>query len=345
MVSGMPDDGLYATSWAPPEPSGLPGLRAAMARYMNSQHAVAHSAQTVAMGKGALFPAGRTAVQAAQILCDNEYRRLRDATLYYVAADMTELAVTAGESLPNFHLEPEDVPSPTGFVVFAEPIGSYVSSDADPPERIPIVAASWGPFSAAHLPRGGVWVTHYAPTDFPAIERMALQRIGRPMREHERTRLHAGTGPLTWDNETVLGYGGDLQASFKPGDSHSGPGDTIAPWIQTLRATWLLMNQPSILEVDDLPQDRAAARRARRDGLAASPVRLLHLRRATRNQGAPDGESAARAYTCRWMVRGHWRQQWYPTRGVHRPLWINPHLKGPDGKPLRTGDTVHVLDR
>ncbi|MEV6871666.1 hypothetical protein [Amycolatopsis sp. NPDC051128] len=42
-------------------------------------------------------------------------------------------------------------------------------------------------------------------------------------------------------------------------------------------------------------------------------------------------------------MRWHWRNQWYPLRGEHRPVWINPHVKGPQDAPLRTGDTVHVL--
>jgi hypothetical protein len=259
---------------------------------------------------------------------------------------MVQLAVTAGESLPDFHLEPEDVPSPTGFIVFAEPIGSYINTDTEPAVRIPIVAVSWGQFRPDAWPHGGVWVTYYAPTDIEGAEKVARRLTGRPMRPRERERLRANRAPLTWDNEAFIGYGVDQKADVKPGDSH-GPGGSAsaAPWLQTLRATWLLMNQGHIVEVDALAPDRAAVRRARREGLTPSPVRLIHLRRATREQGAPEGDGAAREFTCRWMVRGHWRQQWYPSRGVHRPIWINPHLKGPDDKPLRTGETVQIWDR
>lgn len=97
----------------------------------------------------------------------------------------------------------------------------------------------------------------------------------------------------------------------------------------------------------NLHRTRASIRRDQRDGLSAGPVRLLllRLRRAATVQGAPSDDAAAREFTCRWMVRGHWRQQWYPSRGVHRPIWINPHIKGPDDKPLRTGESVHIWDR
>ena len=29
-----------------------------------------------------------------------------------------------------------------------------------------------------------------------------------------------------------------------------------------------------------------------------------------------------------WVVRGHWRNQWYAADGVHKPKWIHPHFKG-----------------
>ncbi|WP_261568241.1 hypothetical protein [Frankia gtarii] len=349
MGAGVPDDGLDVTLWEPPSPEGVPALRAALARQMRLPHEIAQTAQVLAMGKGTLVPPSRGPLEAARILCGDEHRRLAGAELYFVAGDMVELAVTAGESLPDFHLEPEDVPAPTGFVVFAEPIGSYVNTDVPPPVHIPIVAVSWGQFGADEWPRGGVWVTYYAPTNFAGMEKAAEQVHGRPLRGHERQRLRAARAPLVWENEAFLGYGVDRKAGLKPGDSHrdasAGPASTTAPWIQTLRATWLLMNQTHIVEVEENQPDRAAVRRARRDGLTASPVRLIHLRRATREQGAPADEGGAREYTCRWMVRGHWRQQWYPSRGVHRPLWINPHLKGPEDRPLRTGETVQIWDR
>jgi hypothetical protein len=31
-------------------------------------------------------------------------------------------------------------------------------------------------------------------------------------------------------------------------------------------------------------------------------------------------QSDGRAYRVRWAVRGHWRNQWYPSRPEHRPV-------------------------
>lgn len=29
-----------------------------------------------------------------------------------------------------------------------------------------------------------------------------------------------------------------------------------------------------------------------------------------------------------WIVRGHWRNQWYSSLDCHKPKWIDPHWKG-----------------
>jgi hypothetical protein len=344
-MSQTHDDGVAGVKWEPPAPASIPELRAAMARQMQSPWEVAQNAAALLAGQGSIVPPAPTPQASAQILCEQEYRRLRDAELYFVTAEMTRLAVAAGESLPDFHLEPQDVPAPAGFVVFAEPIGSYVNTEAGTPVRVPIVTVSWGPCELVRFPRGGVWFTFYSPTDWAGMERLAAQQARRPISSKERQRFRQMRGPLTWDNETAQGYGPGGKANYKPGDSHIGDVASVAPWSQTLRAAWLLMAQPNIAQTEDLHRARASTRRDQRDGLNTGPVRLLRIRKATKAHGAPDDDGAAREYTCRWMVKGHWRQQWYPSRQVHRPIWINPHIKGPDGKPLKTGETVYLLDQ
>ncbi|GAA2165004.1 hypothetical protein [Actinomadura napierensis] len=340
-----PEQQVEQIPWDPPAPAAMPQLRAAMVRQMRSPWEIRQTAGALAMGRGSIVPDAPTPEAAAQILCEQEHQRLRAAELYFVTADMTTLAVAAGESLPDFHLEPPDVPSPTGFIVFAEPIGSYINTDGGYHARVPIVAVNWGPYNLPAFPRGGIWFTYYTPTDFTGLERMLAAQASRPAKPAERTRLRQIRDPLTWDNEAALGYGSQTKAHYKPGDSHAGDRSSFAPWSQTLRAAWLLMNQPNIAEAEDLHRSRASTRRDQRDGLSTGPVRLLRLRPATRAQGAPDDDQAARQYTCRWMVKGHWRQQWYPSRQVHRPIWINPHIKGPDGRPLKASETVHIWDR
>ena len=39
-------------------------------------------------------------------------------------------------------------------------------------------------------------------------------------------------------------------------------------------------------------------------------------------------------YTCRWIVQGHWRHQWYKQSKNHKLIWIDSFVKGPNDKPL-----------
>ena len=45
--------------------------------------------------------------------------------------------------------------------------------------------------------------------------------------------------------------------------------------------------------------------------------------------------------THRWLVSRHYRKQWYPSKGGHKLILIDAHIKGPKGKPLKLS-TRHV---
>jgi hypothetical protein len=99
---------------------------------------------------------------------------------------------------------------------------------------------------------------------------------------------------------------------------------------RTILATWLLMGQ-TIARSEDLTAPRAARRRMARDTPDADPgVRYIDLRRArTEPSDRSETTASTREYRHRWVVRGHWRNQWYASRNDHRPIWIDPHLAGP----------------
>lgn len=107
-----------------------------------------------------------------------------------------------------------------------------------------------------------------------------------------------------------------------------------------LLSTWLIMNQP-LAEAAAVEPDRPARRRLRREGIEPAAVRVIELRRP---RGASGGDGTSN-YHHQWIVRGHWRQHWHPKRQVHRPVWIAPHVKGPEGAPLIGGEKVYALKR
>lgn len=45
----------------------------------------------------------------------------------------------------------------------------------------------------------------------------------------------------------------------------------------------------------------------------------------------------------RWFVRGHWRNQWFPSTQSHKLIYVPPYVKGPEDKPLK--QTVYRVVR
>lgn len=100
-----------------------------------------------------------------------------------------------------------------------------------------------------------------------------------------------------------------------------------------MAAAFSLMNQTIVITSDE-PVTRATRKRAAAAlKTPQSSVRVVKLRRPehqTKDSGTGPAE-----WSCQWVVRGHWRQQYHPSTGDHRPLFILPYVKGPEDKPLK----------
>jgi hypothetical protein len=275
---------------------------------------------------------------------------LRAAELYFAATDMTRLAMAAGEALPVYRLHPEDLPSLQGLLVWEETVTGSTHGGAV--TNAPIVAATWTvrgngvavrtwarredwlQFMAEGDPRGGI-------RDLTPAEVKAL-RIQQPQ-------------PITAMAESYMPFGripGWLTSPPPEGlslyelEDHVRVSARLEQAERTLVVTWLLMGQ-SLATASDVEPPRSSTRFIRRidpDLLAAT--RYVQLRHRGYAPEAAEGPGAGRAYRHRWFVRGHWRNHWYPSRQDHRPIWINPHVKGPDGAPLLDPDKlVNILRR
>jgi hypothetical protein len=84
--------------------------------------------------------------------------------------------------------------------------------------------------------------------------------------------------------------------------------------------------------------DKRGRRRYRRDRIT-----YLSARRGGASPGASDPNRHAREYSVRWVVRGHWRRQWYPSQNRHIPIWITDYIAGPDDAPLVHRDKVTMV--
>lgn len=255
----------------------------------------------------------------------DEIDRLSDAVLFYVSPEMTDLTSAAAGSLPFFNLNRDDLPAERGFIVFARPVATY-SNDGKPDAEVR--ACCWEVMDSNAL-----WLTFY--TDWHGwLEECRAAGVFRPESLDDCLRHDHGLYFETFVFSPLSGHR-EVEGEWEEDAREVGALD------RAVRAAWLLMQQP-LAETSEVLPDRATRKRLRRDGQEPAAVRVIGLRRPKSSSEKGEG---SREYQHQWIVRGHWRQQWYPKRQVHRPVWIAPHVKGPEGAPVIGGDKVNVLKR
>ena len=111
--------------------------------------------------------------------------------------------------------------------------------------------------------------------------------------------------------------------------------------LRFLYAFWRLCEQ-RIAEAEPAPAGHSAQVLADRAGVPAE-VRVVRLRR-TESPGH-DSDHAGRDWQHRWVVRMHKVRQWYPSLQQHKVIYRGPYIKGPDDKPLLSGEPVRGLVR
>jgi hypothetical protein len=231
-------------------------------------------------------------------------RLIVEAVTWAVTGDMVALVNHASESMPFETVERFDVPCPNGFVYLEEPAFSRTGSGPgyNPAGlKVPHRAFHW-----YEVPGGLNVVTYKGREDFVEGEE-------RPSSDDMRIlpRLRVGV-EFDWL------FGGPDWSEY-----------SVAKW---LKALWTISGQ-RISEVSDSRPDRSRLRRAQRVGLLEdSKVRVVSLRRPEHTPR--DGTGAHVDWSHRWIVSGHWRNQWRPSVRQHRLQWIDDHVKGPDDKPL-----------
>jgi hypothetical protein len=113
-------------------------------------------------------------------------------------------------------------------------------------------------------------------------------------------------------------------------------------------AAGCLWVQQKILSYSASPVQRHWRKRAEKEHKPARPlsdVQIIQLRRRQSVVAQP-GEAHPRDWKCRWIVSGHWRNQFYPSKGKHEEIWIDSYDKGPEDKPLKVpAHRVYAVSR
>ncbi|WP_062215703.1 hypothetical protein [Streptomyces sp. NBRC 109706] len=296
-------------------PVHLPRLRDQTIRYLTTPPTADRATQSVADEHG------QRDEDATQLLI----KHIRHADLYVVTPDMAALAVSAGAQLAAARWATADRPSPCGLIYYQGGIGTVTVDHLD----MQVEALMWGP----HPDGLAIWT---AFTRRALAERWAAQG-----------RLDALTDRGIDAAPILVTSGAVLPVTTDPVPLAEADPD-IATVLSALAASWLLMQQPQLVDRTREAAGPADRRRAHREGRPSPDVTVVDLRRQYTPSDRPpeDDEYEGRRYRHRWVVSGHWRQQPYgPGREQRRQQWIPAYIKGPDGAPLLATERVNVWRR
>lgn len=287
---------------------------------------------------------------------------LRSADTYCWAPQTTQAVQAAAEALP---IECAPTASTLGNIAtigrsgwwwFQEPIPLQTTDR--PGVDAPVVALLWryglqnvqAPPDFPNLepePRVGLWLQTFVMQRLPLGGRQ--QDVAVPTLAwiwHDGTSLHALPSRLQREYERINDEG-------KAGHDSADMEATVAASMAFSRffvaaAAWL--RQKIVIESHGGQGIRQAARQLQREHkLSETPrVRIVELRRSQyvkrEDETVTDGNT--RKLTCRFVVKGFWRNQWYATRQEHAQIYIESFLKGPADAPMKSAaPTVFVVRR
>lgn len=227
---------------------------------------------------------------------------------FFVTAEMCDLVETAVATFRPEAFHASDFLSPAGFVYFEKPVEMWLGSDGDE-VKTPYKAFTWhGVAPPDHEPGG------------PPMGTIFSTYI-------DWAKLKDETDP-SFELPHILEFeSAEFDKPFgRPNQWHE------LGWWRLAQTTLRLMLEFKPVSRYDAKLDRAARKAAGRVGFDARDVTVVRLRRR-KGEREPLGGTAD--YSCRFLVSGHWRNQWCPSVGHHRQTWIAPYVKGPDDKPFR----------
>ncbi len=268
---------------------------------------------------------------------------LASASTYSVTDEMSALIAAAALNAPAEALRQSDLPAPQGFVYFERPIPlRLLGTDGAVAD---VRAFQWEQATVSPVLEDG---RSGSPT--PAIEIMPYMDSRSWSASQELADQGLTMPPLVpvpfvidqwWLNEAWR----ELVGQADPDD----PVYEVSPEQAAARRilwTFFRLTFQKIAALSSQPLDRSTYRQAQRSGITAPPRSILIVRLRRQYRPQDDDESAAPGnWTHRWVVKGFWRDQWYPSLGRHQSIYIHDYVKGPAHLPLVLKDRIYSLER
>jgi hypothetical protein len=186
------------------------------------------------------------------------------------------------------------------------------------------------------------------------IEPILLAVDPEEIKEIRRTVLK-DAGPIVLYDFSGWSYGRPWETvpydeDARPEDEIQGVHPVVDQARRLLLATWKMLAQ-KVVHLDSERPPRHMRRRGSRVMPETGDVVVIRLRREYHPEGSEDA-AAVRAqegdepwYNHRFLVRGHWRRQ---PCGVGRSetklIWIAPHIRGPEDRPLILKSKIYSLE-
>lgn len=312
--------------WSAP---ALPGLRRAYLRALEVRQYGLHHADPDWLRRLGIDDIEQAAA-ATRDGAAHEAWTAKIADLYWVTIDMAKVALDASTDVPDLDLAAA-LPSPHGIMAFSAPLPPV------PADHLDALAA----FQDRSLE---AQASYKAAADPLPTDAIAWSRNRDFVHITPLTRASRDPG-----NIALIGHFIQGNAVRVPGSGQIADRDPTARALAAfLQSASTLMAMPTVAEIRD--QDpRSGETRASTPAsqLPEGDVRIVDLR--PMKHVRLEGEAAdhhGREYRHRWVVRGHWRQQAVgPKRGQRQTTWIPSYIKGPDGAPLLSRETVMVWRR
>lgn len=278
---------------------------------------------------------------------------LKMGEVFIARPNMCQLIEGIWPSMPEQALIKSDLPSESGVLFFDEPIRLDDVYSYPPISGVVWCSATLRHITASDvfLQRGGsmdgpntlnlemgagLWIIFFVDTKSSDMAKHVAACRGRGLTE-AKVWLNSCPRILLYDVR-MYPFG---KAPLAYVHSAFGRVEERSPMAARMQTFFALCKQelPAIERHDPTLKEQKLMRRM---DLRNRAISVITLRRHKGDQGNNDTEVE---WSHRWIVRAHWRNQYYPSEGIHRAIPILPYIKGPEDKPLVIHDKVNILGR
>jgi hypothetical protein len=242
------------------------------------------------------------------------------ADTYYISQEIGEVLSGGLDTLPNTPLGNIRPNSPYGWAFFQKPLSYSFPAYM---QRLDwnLQGLAWGPSPDSPASRAGLNIAVFGLSPLTAH----LECVG----------MTAWEWRGGWDVDFPRwGLVSDAFENLEDDTVEYGPEEyALGQWMSKLILSFFAFIRQECVTIQNQPAARPIRRHLPKTYTAEPIIKVIQLRR--RSTATNGDESVSVDYSCRWLVRGHWRNQFYPGSKSHRPRYIQPYVKGPDDKPLK----------